>query len=294
MINKRTNQTSRGTSSVSWRLIALVLMSLASFFTAQAEEEVIPYPVESPEALPEGQLFPSPKESDTRAACKKYEGTFIGYYGKVYKIEDCKRRWIEDQDAVWRISSKKIPIVEVEGRFVAAIPEGRPFQNTAELSAPRTCKQLNKMYITNNFLDINYVEDCKLFSFPDYETYIDHRKLTKNMNAEVHSVSNRELRGLGKSKEVRSVVDEKGEKLDPITKGIDIIPAKMACKGLDGVWVSFVSRTYRIENCRKREIDAERLLRMSKGKVKLQEITAQQWLSIPDGKVMGDEVQFKQ
>jgi len=279
MIHKPNNLSSRSIVSISWRLGALVLMTLASFFTAQAEEEVIPYPVESPEPLPEGQLFPDPPEADKRAACKKYEGTFIGYYGKVYKVENCKRRWI--------------PIVEVEGRFVAAIPEGRPFQNMAELNAARTCKQLDKMYVTNNFLDIYYVEDCKLFSFPDYETYIDHRKMTKNLSSEVSSISNRELRSLGKAKEVRSVVDEKGEKLEAVTKGIDIIPAKIACKGLDGLWVSFVSRTYRIENCRKREIDPERLLRLSKGKVKLQEITAQQWLSIPDGKAMGDEVQFK-
>ena len=59
-----------------------------------------------------------------------------------------------------------------------------------------------------------------------------------------------------------------------------------ACHGVDGRVVSYYSRLYRIERCRKREItDTEEFLRRL-GNIERKEILelrSEQWLSLPDG-----------
>ncbi|MEI6398419.1 MAG: hypothetical protein WCO71_06595 [Pseudomonadota bacterium] len=71
---------------------------------------------------------------------------------------------------------------------------------------------------------------------------------------------------------------------------MDIIPIDEACKGVDGKIVTFYSRMYKIEKCRKREIDAESFtMHGGAGSSKLTELKPEQWISMPDGKPYSDK-----
>ena len=81
-----------------------------------------------------------------------------------------------------------------------------------------------------------------------------------------------------------SVVDQDKTIIDHIKNDrTDVIPIKQACKGLNGSFVSYVDKIYKIENCRKREIDPEYFVSKYKN-IKLKEISSNQWVSLPDGK----------
>jgi hypothetical protein len=95
----------------------------------------------------------------------------------------------------------------------------------------------------------------------------------------------REFWAMRQGRDISSIIDKDFAKLLDGSAGVDIIPVDEACKGVDGKIVTFYSRMYKIEKCRKREIDAESFTMHRKlGDVKLIELKPEQWISMPDGK----------
>ena len=87
---------------------------------------------------------------------------------------------------------------------------------------------------------------------------------------------------------MRSVVDDMFAKLLTGSAGVEIIPVDEACEGVNNMVVSYYSRLYRIERCRKREIISPELFMKKAGRnlAKLKEMSSEQWLSLPDGEPM--------
>lgn len=260
-----------------------VAAALHLSFVAFSEEEVIPLPMEPGDDGAVQIPVRVPTAEETSQACKKFEGSFIGYYGRVFRVEKCKKRSIDDSDAVYRITMGKNKIVEVPAEIVAALPDGLPLIDQNPSKGERTCKQLAGNYLTHNFSDMYYLDGCQLFGFPDYETYVDHRKRNNKLRLEVISISYLELRKSGKIKVVPSIMDAETARMTDRAAPIEVIPIDVACKGLNDQYVTFYSLMYKVEKCKKRPIDPERALSKFSGRMKLKELSSEQWISIPDG-----------
>lgn len=223
-------------------------------------------------------------ESEKRRVCGKYNGKYISVFGDVFKVDRCIRRPITDQELLFRLQKQGVRFIEVESTEVAAIPVGDTLHSTTSITK-RGCKELNNTYITQSYMDIYWVEQCKKRLIPDYETFVElKRSKGHNKSMEVLALTPEEFESLQTGKEFDSVVDKKENLTKPEKRGVDIISIDEACRGVEGKVVSFYSRLYRIEKCRKREYDPEefskQLLRSS---AKITELTAEQWVSIPDG-----------
>jgi hypothetical protein len=229
---------------------------------------------------------PPPKEfskAEAQKACAKYQGKLLSVYGEIYKIQNCVRHRINEQEDIFKFSRQGVPVVEVNSTDVAAIPVGDSWENTN--SKDRPCATFNKKYITYSYTDIYYVENCVRKLIPDYETLLAHRKERGQQNGEVLALSAKEFWSMKQGRDITSIIDKEFHKLLEGSAGVDIIPIDEACKGVEGKIVTFYSRMYKIEKCRKREIDAESFTMHSKaGNSKLTELRPEQWISMPDGK----------
>lgn len=235
---------------------------------------------------PKEDEAPPPKvfsKAEVQKACEKYRGKLISVYGEIYKLENCVRHLIHDQETVYKFSRQATPIVEVEASEVAALPVGDSWEqmNTKE----RPCSKFHKQYVTYSYTDIYFVENCVRKLIPDYETLLAHRKQQGQRNGEVLALTAKEFWSMRQGRDISSIIDKEFGTLKDGSAGVDIIPVDEACKGVDGKIVSFYSRLYKIEKCRKREIDAESFtMRRKLGDIKIVELRPEQWVSIPDGK----------
>jgi hypothetical protein len=229
---------------------------------------------------------PVPKEftkAETQKICAKFQGKLISVYGEIYKLKNCTRHLVQEQEEIFKFSKQGITIIEVEAKDVAAIPIGDHWETVNAKERP--CSFFNKKYITFSYTDIYYVENCVRKLIPDYETLIQHRKDRGQKNGDVMAMSAREFYGMRQGRDITSIIDKEFHKLLDGSAGVDIIPIDEACKGVDGKIVTFYSRMYKIERCRKREIDAESFTMHRKGgDTKMIELKAEQWISMPDGK----------
>jgi len=233
----------------------------------------------------------APKEfskSEIQKVCSKYQGKLISVYGEIYKLQNCTRHLVQDQDDLFKFGRQGVKTVEVEATDVAALPIGEHWETLN--NKDRTCSFFNKKYITFSYTDIYYVENCVRKLIPDYETFVIHRKEHSGKQSEVLALSAREFYAIRQGRDITSVVDKEFHKLLEGSVGVDIIPIDEACKGVEGKIVTFYSRMYKIEKCHKREIDAESFTMHRKlNDTKLIELRADQWVSMPDGKPFTDK-----
>lgn len=226
-------------------------------------------------------------EEEVQAYCREYGGRLIGYYGDVYKVEDCERRLIPTNKAVYKLMREGRKIQDVDGDVVAAIPEGRSYNPYSEKGEVRGCRKLEGEYVTRSSVDVYFVDDCKLRLFPDWESYLQHREERGDKKGEILELTATEFQRLEKGQKIPSAVDDMYERLRLGTPDVDIIPLSEACKGVDNEVVSYYSKLYRIENCHKREVLSPERYFHEKGQDRRSEVpqlTSQQWLSLPDGK----------
>jgi hypothetical protein len=235
---------------------------------------------------PKIEETPAPREysrAETQKVCNKYKDKLISVYGEIYKLKNCVRHLIHDQDDVYQMTRKGSRVVEVESSDVAALPIGPSWEDVTMRVRP--CSAFNKKYITFSFTDIYYVENCIKRLVPDYETLIQHRRSRGQKNGEVLALNAKEFWSMRQGRDISSIVDGEFAKLLEGSADVDIIPIDEACRGVEGKLVSFYSKLYKIEKCRKREIDAEAFTMNRKlGEKKLIELKPEQWVSIPDGK----------
>jgi len=229
---------------------------------------------------------PPPKQftaSETQKVCAKYRGSLLSVFGEIYKLQNCTRHQIHDQEELFKFAKQGVKTIEVDSKDVAALPIGDSWEIVN--SKIRPCSFFNKKYITFSYTDIYYVENCVRKLIPDYETLLDHRKRQGTKSSEVLALNAREFYQIRQGRDVASVIDREFSKLLEGSAGVDIVPIDEACKGVEGKIVTFYSRMYKIEKCRKREIDAEQFTMHRKiSDTKLIELRPEQWVSMPDGK----------
>lgn len=244
-----------------------------------AAEDEFPLPKDEPAVL---KKFPA---AVVQKLCQRYNGQLIAYYGEIYKVEHCHRRQLLDNKTVYAMQREGHMVQDVDSDTVAAIPEGEPLDEAMTVSNARGCKQLEGRYVTFSNTDVYFVEGCKRRIFPDWTTYIKHREPRDDKKGEILSLSWLEFTSLPSGKPIPSIVDDLFAKMLRGDAGVEVIPINEACHGVEGRLVTYYSRAYRIEHCRKRELAEADLYLKGLGfdKVKMVELTSEQWLSLPDG-----------
>lgn len=223
-------------------------------------------------------------DAERRTQCSKYEGRYIAFYSEVYKVQGCQRHHVVSSDAVYQLMRGGAQIREVPAVAIAAIPEGRPIGESLSASGPRPCSAFLSKYITYSNVDVYFVDQkCVRHLLPDWETYLSHRKKRgQTMFSDLLVVSDEEFERFKIGPDFPSITIEEYAKLPIIEKNIDVIPVDEACHGVEGKIVAFYSRLYRVEHCRKRELDSEAFM-WQKPDTKVVELTPEQWISLPTG-----------
>lgn len=222
---------------------------------------------------------------EKRKLCARHEGRFISYAGEVFKVEKCKRRPVHSSDLVFDLVRRGNTITEVDAKPIAALEEGPAIDPNTEDAKARSCHEFNGRYVSHSYGDVWFVERCTRRLIPDWETYLAHRRArgSSKANDEILVVNWAEFNALKEGRPLASIVDEEFSKYAAEWAPIDIIPIDEACAGVDGKYVSFYSRLYKIEKCRKREIDSEHFLWKNRSGQKFTELRPEQWISMPDG-----------
>lgn len=220
---------------------------------------------------------------EKRAECKKYEGKYIGYYGRVFKVESCRRREIVRADAIGAITAKGFKIIPVESDTIIKLEKGREL-SLRHLANERSCKQLESQYVVTGASDIYFIKDCKKRLFPDWETYLEHKKKRNQNKKEILELSEFEFNRIPTDKPFQSILDEEYKRLLGAYKMMEIIPLDEACKGINGKFVTYYSKIYKIERCFKREVigSIKQVMKLPTNGFK--ELNSEQWLSLPYGK----------
>lgn len=230
-----------------------------------------------PPSLPKAKTY-SPAEM--KKTCAKYEGKYILYYERIFKVEKCKRReYIVEEGMEPKLRGSKV--LTVESETVAQLAQGEPL-NGPQKRKPMTCSQLNGQYILSRGEDIYFVEKCKKRLFPDFDTYTDHAKKRGKRSQDVLEMDEEEISRVADGEPIVSALDAEYKKLLDADTGIDVLPLAEACRGLNGKFVAYYSKLYRIEKCRKLPVDPQ-LFGKRYPKYEPQELNSEQWISIPTG-----------
>jgi hypothetical protein len=250
-----------------------------------SENEISLKPLIYPKTFPE-LMIKSKLTRLTKKYCRKYRGKYIGHYSEIYLVKNCERRLLEDPDSHFKLTQRGTKIHSVDPKVVAAIPIGKAMESIQNRRF-KGCRHYERKYITYRDVDVYYVKKCRKLLLPTWESFLVHRKkYGKGVNTIIKNVSWEEFIGLEEGDMIDAKVIAKLEtrKLESaIEPYVDVIPISQACKGLNRTFVSFYSRIYKIENCKKREIESAAFSRKYQ-KVKPRELTSDQWISLPDGK----------
>lgn len=247
-------------------------------------------PAPPPPGAPGEKELPPPKlpkkteysAGDVQKECKKYEGQFVAYYDRIYKIEKCKRREIissdDDQNPV--MNGRKV--ITVDSQTIAKIPSGEAIGGEKPVGKIN-CLKYEGRYVLSRGDEVYFIDKCQRHHLPDWDTYVEHSQKRGKRGLEIFELTEAEFNAIKPGKDIVSVLDEEYKKLLDAGKDVDIIPLAEACKGMNGRFVSYYSRIYRIEGCRKQPVDAETFMQKNPG-YKLTEMSSEQWVSIPTGK----------
>jgi hypothetical protein len=222
--------------------------------------------------------------AESKAACAKYEGRFISYYSEIYRVEKCKRRQVQDPATLQKLMRGGTNVTEVESKIIAALPSGKPLTEVARTR--RSCRQLEGKFVSLAYTDVYLVQKCHRRMFPDWETFMAFKKKKssdKAIRGDIIPLTEEEFYSLEQGPDMPSAVDIEFMKQYDRRKTVDIIPIDEACRGVEGKIVSFYSKLYKVEKCRKREMDPETATHKNPN-LKPKELTPEQWVSLPDGK----------
>jgi hypothetical protein len=232
-----------------------------------------------PPKLPQKATYSA---AEVKAECRKFEGKFIAYYDRVFKVENCKRREVVSDDDEENPVLKGHRVVPVENITIAKIPEGPAIGSSPKGKKP-DCAKIEGRYIISRASDIFYVEKCKKRPFPDWDTYADHAAKHPKKAQDVLELPEEEFLALPLGAEFTSSLNDEYKKMLVTEKNVDVLPLDEACKGLNGTYASYYAKIYKVEKCRKHEVDPERFLQRFPS-YRLRELSSEQWVSIPTGK----------
>lgn len=223
--------------------------------------------------------------AERRKECRKYEGQLISYYGRVFKVDSCKRREVIGSKNVSELTRKsRKKIITVSSDTIIMLEEGKAW-SLGGASEKRTCKVLEGRYVITGSSDIYFVENCKRRPFPDWETYREHRSKGSRNKSDVLDLSENEFIAIKQGREFDSILDEAYRKLLKQEQEVDTIPLKEACRGLNGKFVTYYSKVYKVEGCKKREVKTAGSIQKHISLLKdIRELSSSQWISLPNGK----------
>lgn len=250
-------------------LSALAALSSSPAFSQKTAAKPVPKPVSKPSKV--SSLAAKKK------ACRKYAGKLIGYYGKVYRVVNCRRQPVAPK-AIAANVRRYGTVRPVEGDVIKLIP-AVPQRVKTRL----TCREAEGRVFLTLTGQIFQVAGCRRYTFPDWETFLEYRKKGRVSKRAFVEVEGRLARTLPEARVYPSVLDADSAAFLRDNENYDIIPAKRACKGLEGRFVSYYSQVYKIERCKRRPVTttAAKLSRL-----RLKELSSSQWLSIPEGKAL--------
>lgn len=219
---------------------------------------------------------PGVKEIASRKkACRTYANKLIGYYGKVYRVAGCKRYLVDHSEIAGQIR-RYGAVRGVDSDIVKLIPPAK-MQQQQRLS----CKEAEGRVFLTLSGQIFQVAGCRRYTFPDWETFLEYRKKGRVKKRSFVEVEDHLAQTLPEARVYPSVLDSDSAAFLRDNETYDIIPAKRACRGLEGRYVTYYSQVYKIEKCKRRPLVIEPT---KLGRFNLKELTSSQWLSIPEGK----------
>lgn len=289
--------------------ITLVFLGFEQFARGQektAESASKENPVEKPEITDRFKQNPEYvdeekqplSDAEKKSICKKFNNRHISYYGNVYFVEDCYRREVSVDD-IYELTRKKVEIVEVDSRTIEALNENSLESKPSKHS---DCKAYERSYITFSFVDVYWVENCRKRVFPDWATYENHRGSISKSKTPIVALSWEEFSTIPTGQPFSSIIDQEFRELLSGDAGAEVIPLDEACHNIIGKYVTYLGGIYYIErvakgvqgsdgsHCRKKRVDAAKFTKKyAHSKVRLQELSSSQALSIPDGIPLEDD-----
>ena len=226
-------------------------------------------------------------KAEVKKACAKYDGKFISYYAQVFKVVKCERREVVGSDNIMALTTRmKAEIQPVPAGVIAKIPLGKAFVGLKGATKERSCGELEGNYTLDKANNIYLVKGCKLRMFPDYETFEEHRQVNRSYGKPLLELSDVEWRRMKSGPVLKSILPKAYRDLLEIGGVMEVLPLAEACAGLNGKFVSYYSLLYKIESCRKRQVKdlPGFLAKAAQKQIKVQEISSQQWMSLPNGK----------
>lgn len=267
-------------SSFYFLLRLLFLSLLTTFSMAEEGQEEKPFVWEQTKM----KTF---SDRERRDECNKYEGGLLGYYGKIFLVENCKRREIVGKELIRKLFKESATkVISVDGDTLIKLESGEPYTTLPKQKREiRRCKDLEGSYVIHGGSDIYFIEGCTLRLLPDYETYQSHIK-KKNLSRVLIEISKREFLSFAKGKEIESIMPSVHSKLMERWQEVDVIPVDEACLGINNQFVTYYSKVYRIDSCYKREVvDVSSFLKKYQDSSSgYKELSSEQWLSLPEGK----------
>lgn len=212
--------------------------------------------------------------------CRKYEGAYISYYEHIFLVKGCKRYAVTAQQEIYNLTRRGVVFQQVDAAVIRGMPLAGKRGSESRMkrkAQQQLCRSLQGKYITHSFVDIYYVDNCSKRLFPNWEAYQEHRRQhgAKRDDA-ITTVSWQEFTAIKTGKDMPHVPRE----AMPTLSDVDVIPIDQACEGLEGKYVSYYSKVYRIKNCHRQLIPAATV---RKGGLQIErELTSEQWLSLPE------------
>ena len=209
--------------------------------------------------------------------CRKYEGAYISYYEHVFLVKGCQRHTIASQQEIYDLTRRGVVFQTVDSAVIRGIPLADPSkqQQAAKVSPRQLCRTLQGRYITRSYVDIYYVNTCQKRLFPNWEAYQEHARERGKQREGIVSVNRHEFRAIKTGKTMPFVRSESVL----IPPDVDVIPIDVACKGIEGKYVSYYSKVYHIKNCHRYPVPE---IKVRSGKINIsRELTSEQWLSLP-------------
>lgn len=213
--------------------------------------------------------------AEKKQACRKYNGRLIGYYGKVYRVQGCQRHPVAPS-AIAAGIRRYGRVLSVESDVIKLIPAVK-----AVVKQRLSCREAEGRVFLTLAGQIFQVAGCRRYTFPDWETYLEYRKKGRVNKRAFVEVEDHLAQTLPEARVYPSVLDADSAAFLRDNEDYDVIPAKRACKGLEGRFVTYYSQIYKIERCKRRPV-AISALKLSR--LNLKELSSSQWLSIPEGK----------
>ncbi len=215
----------------------------------------------------------SDSEPTAEQYCRQYEGKLVAFYSDVWEVKGCKRIPLT-ADEVYRRTNAGELVSDIEAAVVRGLKEGQRTQTAKK----RTCTELEGKYVSLDFEEIWLVTDCSRRKFPDWMSYSRQRG-GLDKESTILELTWDEFKSIKEGKDYASVYESEAE---ITSRDVDVIPLDEACRGVDGKFVYYYSRIYKIERCTRRPMDPERFTKKYP-EVAPKELTSEQWLSLPLG-----------